>query len=63
MGDIELKDCQQEETEGKMQFHPFVTLMKCIFASLRVCNLKQIYYKVNKLYFVNQRLLLKCLTW
>ena len=43
-----------------MQCHPCVTLMKCTFASLKVCDLKQIYYKVNELCFANQRLLLEC---
>ena len=37
---VELKDRQQEEAEGKPQFHARLTLMECTFASLKVHNLK-----------------------
>ena len=37
---VELKDCQQQEMEGKLQFHLRLTLMERKFASLKVCNLK-----------------------
>ena len=36
----ELKDHQKEETEGKLQFLPCLTLVQCTFASLKVHNLK-----------------------
>ena len=36
---IELKDFQQYEMEGKLQFHSHLTLMACMFATLKVCNL------------------------
>ena len=37
---VELKDRQQQETEGKLQFHSHPTLMGRTSASLKVCNLK-----------------------
>ena len=37
---VELKDRQQQEMEGKLQFHSHLTLMECMFASLKVHNLK-----------------------
>ena len=36
----ELKDRQQQETEGERQFHSCLTLMERTFASLEVHNLK-----------------------
>ena len=35
---VELRDCQQQETEGKLQFHSQLTLMERMFASLKVCT-------------------------
>ena len=37
---VELKDRQQQETEGKLQCHSRLTLMECTFISLQVCNWK-----------------------
>ena len=37
---VELKDRQQQETEGKLQFHSRLTLTEHKFASLKVRNLK-----------------------
>ena len=37
---VELMDHQQQETEGKMQFHSCQTLMECTLASSKLCNLK-----------------------
>ena len=37
---VEQKDCQQQEMEGKLQFHSWLMLMGCIFASLKVHSLK-----------------------
>ena len=37
---VELKDCQQQEMESKLQFHSRLTLMEHMFTSLKVCNLK-----------------------
>ena len=37
---VELKDCQQKEMEGKLQFHSYPTLMEHTFASLKVHTLK-----------------------
>lgn len=37
---VELSDSQQKETEGKLQFHFRLMLMKHIFTSLEVLNLK-----------------------
>ena len=47
---VEQKDHQQQEVEGKLQFHSRLTLraqsltflvrIRCVFASLKVCNLK-----------------------
>ena len=36
----ELKDCQQRETEGRLQFHSCPMLMEHRFASLKAQNLK-----------------------
>ena len=36
----ELKDRQQQETEGKPQFHSHLMLIGCVSASLKVLNLK-----------------------
>ena len=36
----ELKHRQQQETEGKLQFHSHLMLMEHTFASLKVCNFK-----------------------
>lgn len=36
----ELKDCQQWEMEGRLQFHSCPTLMEHTFASLKAQNLK-----------------------
>ena len=36
----ELKECQQQEMEGKLQFHSCLTLMEHMFACLKVCDLK-----------------------
>ena len=46
----ELTDRQQQETEGKMQFHSCQTWMECTLASLKLCNLKFFVYrnKINK---------------
>ena len=32
---VELKDHQQQEMEGKLQFHSRPTLMECTFTSLK----------------------------
>ena len=37
---VEMKVHQQQEMEGKPQSHSHLTLMKCVFASLKVCNSK-----------------------
>ena len=37
---VELNDRQQKETEGKLQFHSCLMLMKHICTSLEVLNLK-----------------------
>jgi len=37
---VELKDCQQWEKEGKLQFHSSLMLIERICASLKVFNLK-----------------------
>ena len=37
---LELKECQQQEMEGKLQFHSCLMLMEHMFTSLKVCNLK-----------------------
>ena len=37
---VELNDTQQKETEGKLQFHSRLMLMKHMFTSLKVLNLK-----------------------
>ena len=37
---VEAKDHQPQEMEGELQFHSLLTLMKQLFASLKVCNLK-----------------------
>ena len=37
---VELKDCQQQETEGKLQFHSGLMLLYCTFAFLKVHNMK-----------------------
>ena len=37
---VELKDHQQEETEGKLQLHSRLMLVQRMFAFLKVCNLK-----------------------
>ena len=37
---VELKGHQQQETEGKLQFHSSLSLMERIFASLKAHNLK-----------------------
>ena len=37
---LELKGHQQQETEGKLQFHSRLTLMQCTFVSLKVSTLK-----------------------
>ena len=37
---VELTDCEQQETEGKLQFHSRLTLMERTFASLKFRNLK-----------------------
>ena len=39
-GDGKLKNCQQQETEGKLQFHSCLILTECTFTSLEVHNLK-----------------------
>ena len=36
----ELKDCLQQETEGKLQFQSRLTLMEHTLASLKAHNLK-----------------------
>ena len=36
---VELKDGQQSAMEGKLQFHAHLAL-KCMFSSLKVCDLK-----------------------
>ena len=41
----ELTDRQQQETEGKMQFHSCQTWMECTLASLKLCNLKFFVYR------------------
>ena len=40
---VELKDCQQQEAEGKLQFHSHLTLIEWMFASLQVHNLEDSY--------------------
>ena len=40
MGDGRAEDHQQQETEGKLQFHSRLTLMDHMFTSLKFCNLK-----------------------
>ena len=37
---VELKDHQQQEMEGKLQFHSRLMLMERMFASLKVLNFK-----------------------
>ena len=37
---VELKDHQQQEMEGKMQFHSCLMLVECMFTCLKVLNLK-----------------------
>ena len=37
---VELKDHQQQEMEGKLQFYSHLTLMEHTFASLKVHNVK-----------------------
>lgn len=37
---VGLQDHQQQETEGKMQFHSRLTLMERTFASIKVHSLK-----------------------
>ena len=37
---VELKGRQQQEMEGKLQFHSHLTLIECVFASFKVHNLK-----------------------
>ena len=39
-GDGELEDHQQQETEGKLQFHSCQMMRECKFTSLKACNLK-----------------------
>ena len=41
---IELKDRQQQEIKGKLQFHSHLTLIECTFPSLKVRNLKVAMY-------------------
>ena len=38
--EIELKDCQQWQMEGRLQFHSHLTLMAFTFTSLKVSNSK-----------------------
>ena len=40
VGETELKDHQQEETEGKLQLHSRLMLMEHTFSLLKVCILK-----------------------
>ena len=42
VGDGRVKDRQQQEMESKLLFHSYLTLMECIFASLKVHNLKDL---------------------
>ena len=37
---VELKDPQQKETDGKLQFHSRLMLIERMFASLKAHNLK-----------------------
>ena len=37
---VELKDHQQEEMEGKLQFHSGLMLIELMFTSLKVLNVK-----------------------
>ena len=37
---VELKDCQQEKTKGKLQFHSLLTFMEHTLTFLKVHNLK-----------------------
>ena len=37
---VQLKGSQLSETEGKLKFHPRLTLMEHMFTSLKVHNLK-----------------------
>ena len=37
---VELQDCQQHETEGKLQFHSCLRLIECTFTSLKVYDLE-----------------------
>ena len=37
---VELKDCQQQETEGKVRFHSCLTQTEHMFASFQVFQLK-----------------------
>ena len=37
---VELKDCQQQETEGKVQLHSCLTQTEHTFTSLKVFKLK-----------------------
>ena len=37
---VELKDHQQQGTEGKVKFHEHLTLIACTFPSLKVQNLR-----------------------
>ena len=46
----ELKDRQQQETEGKPQFHSHLMLIGCVSASLKVLNL-QVY--MQRIYCIN----------
>ena len=44
---VELKGHQQQEMEGKLQFHVCLMLMEHTFASLKVHNLKFVYRGVT----------------
>lgn len=37
---VQLKGSQLSETEGKLKFHPRLTLMEHMFTSLKACNFK-----------------------
>ena len=48
---VELKDRQQQETEGRLQLPSHVMVMECMFTSLKVHNLKvhiQVTYYIIK---------------
>jgi len=53
VGDAELKERQQQETEGKLPFHSHLTVMERVSASLKALKLK---IHMKGTYYISQSL-------